>query len=128
MIDSNDIEFVTEPFAFNERMLVQKSIQSISLSFSVLVELLNTNEAGTVFAQWTDCISTRLASEGYALEHDELMAVVAGRPIQKPSSATWTPEFSPQVTIQHPLELTIPLYFCLFCIFTCYCSFFFVRS
>ncbi|GEM_PF-3705409 len=73
-----------------------------------------THEAGTVFAQWTDYISARLASEGYALEHDELMGVVAGRPIQKPSSTTWTPEFSPQVTIQHPLELTIPLYFCLF--------------
>ncbi len=112
VIDTNDIEFVTRPFAYNQKFLLKKSIQSISLSFKALVDLLNSQEDVT-FEQWTHDIQGRLGENGCALDFAELMHTVAQRALKKPSPV-WIPGFNPQATIQHPLEFTIPLYFGLF--------------
>ncbi len=54
------------------------------------------------------------------LQEAEAFNLVKDRPIilprlyQTDKNNTWNPFFSPQVTIQHPLKVTIPLYFYLF--------------
>lgn len=113
VIDTSDIEFVTHPFAFNQRPLLQKCVSTIHQSFSKLVEMLNRQEEGVSFRQLLGFVQETLGSGYNVLVNDEVMRVVAERSLQRPSP-DWNPGFSPQATIQHPLELTIPLYFNLF--------------
>ncbi len=112
VIDTTDIEFVTQPFSFKQQALLQKCMESIAQSFALLVDKLNAQEE-VPFAQWFDILRGDFSAKYEVIPQDEVMARVAGMPLRKPS-ADWKPVFSPQATIQHPLEFTIPLYFCLF--------------
>ncbi len=109
-LDTNDIEFVTEPFSYKQRPLLEQCTATIHQSFAKLVEMLNQQEEGVSFAQWLSVIQSTLGRRYNILVNDEMMSKVAQRTLQKPSE-DWAPKFSPQATIQHPLEFTIPLYF-----------------
>ena len=74
--------------------------------------MLKENESVT-FYQWMELVKGDLEREGYTLEQGGIIENVREGQLHKPS-ASWKPIFNPQVTIQHPLEFTIPLYFNLF--------------
>ena len=104
VIDTNDIEFVTPPFADTEEALLRESITTLTAAFESLRTLLGERESVT-FNDWTGRIPGVSCLVGtYRLVHDKLIAQPAG----------WVPTFAPQVTLQHPLEWTVPLYFGLF--------------
>jgi hypothetical protein len=114
VIDGNDIEFVTRPFTDQEENLLDKCIQSILHSFNILRGLISQFES-TTFEQWLGEIERDAAAQRspFLFQCTYLFKKVGGEYI-KPPSAKWRPRFSPQATIQHPLECTIPLYFSLF--------------
>lgn len=113
-IDTSDIEFVTEPFSPDQRLLLQQSAQSIRQSIEILTAMLTQEGIESVtFSQWTEQIHQTLGSLGYSIDFGEIMGRVAEEQIHKPS-AIWKAVFNPQATIQHPLESTICLYFNLF--------------
>jgi hypothetical protein len=104
VIDTNDIEFVTSPYKREEKSFLQICLDTLLHAFQVLKANLETKGSIT-FSEWTVGIpSVFLFTETYRLVYD--------KPIIKPPK--WVPTFSPQVTIQHPLEWTIPLYYALF--------------
>ena len=113
VIDTNDIEFVTRPFCRGEREQVQICLESIINSINVLSQLLISKKEIT-FNDWiNELLNVFLPSvcliscsrENYAAIHKETIILPGDK---------WKPKVSPQVTIQHPLEFTIPLYFGLF--------------
>ncbi len=112
-IDTNDIEFVTEPFSHEQRDLLQQSVATIQLSLAKLVEMFNQKEGEASFEQWLEAIKLTLRDCDIMVD-DEIMSKVALKTIKRPATADWVPRFSPQATVQHPLEFTIPLYFNLF--------------
>jgi hypothetical protein len=109
VIDTSDIEFVTRPFSYQERKPLESCIASISKSFKILQELLD-EQTEITFSVWINRLKSHF---GDYLSEFPLFSDVKERPIIRPSHS-WAPKFSPQVTIQHPLEYTIPLYFGLF--------------
>ncbi|HAL95188.1 MAG TPA: hypothetical protein DCP55_04380, partial [Chitinophagaceae bacterium] len=111
-LDSSDIEFVTSPFSHNQKESLRQCISSISQSLFILTEMLKENESVT-FYQWMELVKEDLEREGYTLEQGDIIENVGEGHLHKPS-VSWKPIFNPQVTIQHPLEFTIPLYFNLF--------------
>ncbi len=107
VIDSSDIEFVSRPFRDDERDALQFCLQSINDAFSFLREIL-IRKGTTSFDEWATFLAERqniaVAAKNYKIVYD--------KPIQKPQN--WHPRFAPQVTLQHPLEWTVPLYYGLF--------------
>ncbi|MBP9776433.1 MAG: hypothetical protein KBD36_01115 [Alphaproteobacteria bacterium] len=111
-LDSSDIEFVTSPFSHNQKESLRQCISSIFQSLFILTEMLKEKESVT-FYQWMELVKGDLEREGYTLEQGDIIENVGEGHLHKPS-VSWKPIFNPQVTIQHPLEFTIPLYFNLF--------------
>lgn len=113
VIDTSDIEFVTRPFCREEGEQLKYCLESIVSSVDVLHKLLTKNKEIT-FNDWLEELLNKFADspflfttshQNYALTYD--------KPINLPGDG-WKPIVSPQATIQHPLEFTIPLYFGLF--------------
>lgn len=103
VIDTDDIEFVTPPFSHSEASNLGRSIETLVEAFGILKSLLD-NKKVVTFKEWTSALGKVDLTEVYRLVQD--------KPIQRPHD-TWTPRFAPQITIQHHLEWTIPLYFSL---------------
>lgn len=107
-IDTDDIEFVTRPFTYSERDELAECIETIIMSANCLKEKLTEDIS---FQTWMRALKL--------LFQDRIKRDILGFPfwdsvpygIKKPRLETWNPSFSPQATIQHPLEDTIFLYF-----------------
>jgi len=112
VIDTSDIEFVTEPFSYQERPILERGIDTILKAFNTLENLLN-HQTRITFEGWTDKIEELKTDFPFFLGYFGTYSSVRDEFIIKPSSQ-WKPKFAPQVTIQHPLEHAIPLYFGLF--------------
>lgn len=110
VIDTSDIEFVTEPFTNQEATSLGECIDSILLCLEHL-KLLLTHQDTTTFQEWASSIMLPLEKSGISFNNDKLYEFVKDKALTKPKK--WIPSFSPQVTIQHPLEYTIPLAFML---------------
>lgn len=109
VLDTSDIEFVTRPFT--ESLSLKMCIETILGAFTSLRKLLETEEK-TTFQQWTQQIVSLFEKEPFEVTYTNDFSLIKTWPIKKPKD--WEPKFSPQVTVQHPLEYTIPLYFGLF--------------
>ncbi len=114
VIDTTDIEFVTEPFTFTNQLLLEECLNSIHTALKVLKKSINKNEE-TTFELWIKNLQETINTETYTIEvpTPEIYELVKDKPLE-PQSLPWKPYFAPQVTIQHPLEYTVPLYFSLF--------------
>lgn len=112
VIDTSDIEFVTRPFTYQEHLPLKACISTIIESFNLLHDMLKAQSEVT-FSSWVNNVKTRFNDGLYKAHETEFFGSISQSPIKKPSDE-WTPRFSPQVTIQHPLEYSIPLYFGLF--------------
>lgn len=112
-IDTDDIEFVTRPFTHFERDELAEGIETIIASVNCLKENLTEDIS---FQTWMEALQLlfqgRIKCSEETLNYPFWNSVNLG--IKKPSLETWIPSFSPQATIQHPLEDTIFLYFGLF--------------
>ncbi len=112
VIDTDDIEFVTQPFNNNEIDELNKCIKSIISTFNILKSLLYSSKKAS-FSQWVNCMKENFkdttwcvnTNSGYDLVKDGIILLPLNHQNFK---------FSPQVTIQHPLQFTIPLYYGLF--------------
>lgn len=110
VLDTSDIEFVTRPFT--EPLSLETCIVTIIKSFDSLRGLLK-GKKEVSFEEWTEKITETFKKEPFEISYSEYFDLIKNKPIVRPSE-DWKPRFSPQVTIQHPLEYTIPLYFGLF--------------
>ena len=100
VIDTNDLEFVTYPYSDEEGPALQRCLDTLSAAFQLLKANLEARETIT-FDEWVAGIVGIVPLPEYELVRD--------KQIIKPPK--WTARFAPQVTIQHPLEWTIPLYY-----------------
>lgn len=117
-LDTNDIEFVTEPFSYEEKALLNECVKTIFEAVNALKELLNKGDKeGILFLSWVDELSGT-----YTLREDIMLQGV-NRDIVSEKLITsrdrldgkqYKPHFTPQFTLQHPLESSIFLYFGLF--------------
>jgi hypothetical protein len=111
VIDTNDVEFVTEPFTHEEKLHVESAVKTLLVSLDLLKNLMNSEDSIT-FSKWTYKLEDFFVGTPFRVfyfgkyETVKEMELIGKKP--------WHPRFSPQVTIQHPLEYTIPLYFGLF--------------
>lgn len=110
-LDTSDIEFVTPPFIYEEKPILEESVKTIYGALNSLKKLLDQSLKGITFKEWLGTLEKSLIVEGYKLR---LLADFFYDKTLQCDSRPWKPHFSPQITIQHPLEWTIPLYFGLF--------------
>ncbi len=116
VIDSNDIEFVTEPFAHNEKTSLELCMRTITDITTNLAEILN-SEREITFDLFLKTVTERMLSYSLKLDFFDAYQLVQSRTlslVHVTLDKKWEPSFVPQATIQHPLEYTIPLYFSLF--------------
>ncbi|AIK95574.1 hypothetical protein [Candidatus Odyssella acanthamoebae] len=111
VIDGNDIEFVTRPFSYKEQQDLSICMDLFLGTTNLLEDLLNKDNQIT-FEKWVTCIREQIKKFSFSLKNHKAFAQVKDQYIIKPS-LEWKSKFTPQVTIQHPLEYAIPLYFAL---------------
>lgn len=121
VIDTNDIEFVTKPFSSDEELLhLENGIKSVQIACKTLQRLEELKKDKISFQEWIygsnildKGLSEVLKLEGlHVWPYTKIFNSVKDGILSTPSF--WHPKFSPQITIQHPLECSIPLYFSLF--------------
>ncbi len=112
VIDTNDIEFVTRPFSCAELIPLQECMTSLVAAIDILFKLLTDVEEIT-FDEWAAKLILFNQEPSFRLELTEHYKLISKKSIRRPQQK-WKPDFTPQVTIQHPLNFTIPLYFSLF--------------
>ena len=129
-IDDTDLEFVTMPFNPQERGQLELTMNLILDSLDVLRKELN-EKVEISFHEWILLIDLNLRDRGLFIKpnrdlstlgkirvSDRFLPKLVNDPSEKAivpyKQRNWRPMFMPQVTIQHPLEETIPLYFSLF--------------
>ncbi len=111
VIDTNDIEFVTRSFFPHEKESLKLCIASILTAVESLRDIF-LECSSTTFEKWKDKIY--FGYQGvFLLENNITIDLGSLHEIKRPCEK-WEPQFSPQVTIQHSLSITIPLYFSLF--------------
>lgn len=145
VIDTRDIEFVTVPFSNHDRILLNECMEAIEIACDVLSNLNRNNKypGSVTFKKWINGESkgeSILTDDGQIEESRIDMLHIAGfqerlktpfsvdlkgayfliisNALMTPGSkanAQWVPTFKPQVTIQHKLEKSIPLFLSLFC-------------
>lgn len=113
VLDTSDIEFVTRPFVKNETIHLKNCIESIVSSIEILKNLL-VKHANITFDQWLEELFDRFRNSPFLISCSQDNYKSIGLRNIEPKTSAWEPIFSPQVTIQHPLEYTIPLYYGLF--------------
>lgn len=101
-LDINDLEFITKPFSDQEEGLIRECMENLSVVWKRLNDLLIQKEV-TTFDEWAGPL------EG--ITYLPLYQEIRTREICLKGSRLC---FAPQVTIQHPLQWTIPLYCGLF--------------
>ncbi len=111
VIDGCDIEFITRPFTDKEHASLEQSIGAIVHSINTLREILQ-SKPEVSFLEWVNFLEHHPHTP-LTIEKSETFESITSQMITRPSK-DWNPRFSPQVTIQHPLEYAIPLYFGLF--------------
>lgn len=110
VVDSDDIEFVTEPFTYNERKLLKFCIRTILEALEGLKTLVRT-QSNLTFETWMSQMEQKWQDSDFSIFYfDDYERVQEASLIAK-SPKMWEPSFKPQTTIQHPLEFAIPLYF-----------------
>lgn len=114
-IDGANFEFVTESFTHQEKDQLQKCLENIQTSITVLKKIVKMNSKNDQIpiSAWIDDIRSKFQSKQLAMIRirDGINELI----MQNPSKdKEWKPQVSPQVTIQHPLEYAVPLYFSLF--------------
>lgn len=115
-IDGDDIEFVTQPFFYNRRDSFIKCLKSIICAVQVLRE--SSCPSWFTFQNWIKLLSRKLFDEAVNAclvlksSGDKFIGSQLEYSLKIPRN--WSPHFAPQVTIQHPLEWSIPLYAYLF--------------
>jgi hypothetical protein len=112
VIDGNDIEFVTRPFSYKEPQDLSICMDLFLGATNLLEDLLSKDNQIT-FEKWVTGIREQIKKFSFSLKNHKAFAQVKDQYIIKPS-LEWKAKFTPQVTIQHPLEYAIPLYFALF--------------
>ena len=110
VLDTSDIEFVTRPFIDSKSL--KTCVSTILTSLQTLRELLKSKKA-IAFEEWVMGLTSIFEKTPFRIAFSEHFDLVKHQAIIKPSEE-WEPRFSPQVTIQHPLEHTIFLYSGLF--------------
>lgn len=110
VLDTSDIEFVT--IAFIDSKALKRCVSTILTSLQSLQGLLKINKT-VAFGEWVQSLTSIFEETSFKITFSEQFDLVKSQPIIKPSEE-WKPRFSPQVTIQHPLEYTIFLYSGLF--------------
>ncbi len=124
-IDGSDIEFVTRAFTCNEKGQLVECIKNIGVALNILKNILMENNGQTTFEEWVQTLKVAMYNgEGTVSlpttddTGKKLGEMSIGLPnvtyFSQGEILTWSPVFSPQVTIQHYLDLTIPLYLTLF--------------
>lgn len=135
VIDTRDIEFVTPPFLSDseeDQKNLELSINSITTAFEVLKELINIRKTkkstrskekkldGVSFKTWVNVLKEKYGIDSAPVKVDtlDLYKLVKNNVLVRSSESMrrneWEPKVNPQVTIQHPLEYTIPLVVTLF--------------
>ena len=112
VLDARNIEFVTKPFT--DLPSLKKATTSILSAFGILRALLDEKNSVT-FEEWTTHLPgmmNEFDKEYEIIYFENIFNLVKEKNIIRPF-VDWEPVFSPQATIQHPLEYTIPLYFSL---------------
>jgi len=112
VIDTNDIEFVTRPFSNDEETDLQQCIDSIISNFDILKKILIEQKQVT-FDSWLLLVEQNLSDSNCYLRKKDRYKFVQDQNITLPDNHE-NFRYAPQVTIQHPLEYTIPLYYSLF--------------
>lgn len=105
-IDSSDIEFVTKPFTYKEKDLLKNTINSILESINILKDF---QKEKIYFDEWYLALEKK-----YSNQYEKTNKLKNSEEFFMLVPKNWKPQFSPQATIQHPLEYAIPLYFSLF--------------
>ncbi|MBA3751507.1 hypothetical protein H0X06_01730 [Candidatus Dependentiae bacterium] len=128
-IDGDDIEFVTRPFTSDEEEQLEKCVENIKFALKNLKELFiqqvsSSHLSCITWEEWILSLSRSLAHDKNSLFEVHIIEDVerhTGYPLNKmtltlplQSMEDWSPIFVPHITIQHPIELTIPLYLTLF--------------
>jgi hypothetical protein len=124
VIDASDIEFVTRPFLRGEGDQAETCMKSLVESFQILQQRLTLQKEIT-FDEWVNELLKMYNNSSFLIScSQEDYKSIGSMPItpyreklkegEENFLENWKPIFSPQVTIQHPLEFTIPLYFGLF--------------
>lgn len=111
VIDTCDIEFVTKPFSSVELPRLERCIDSILLSFNILMQCLDGKQQVS-FELWRKQMEAPFKEADFLIENVGIFELVKDQVLMK-ESPEWKPRFSPQVTIQHPLEFTNLLSFAL---------------
>jgi hypothetical protein len=129
-IDDVDIEFVTFPFSPTQKNKLKESVETIKISLKVLQININ-KKAKISFDEWVQLILSELGTDHFYIKEESIFSNIKDKEIIKPTyqeeinsgeinqlklfekEVEWKPVFSPQATIQHPLEDTIQLYFSL---------------
>lgn len=115
VIDTTDIEFVTEPFTYQQRPHLEEAIDTINHALGFLQYHFKSH--GSIsFEEWIDKMEEAgvgKSNNSYCFVFFDTYNSVRYEDIIRPSPQ-WKPRFSPQATIQHSLEFAIPLYFGLF--------------
>ncbi|MGV8964333.1 MAG: hypothetical protein ACOH2V_13270 [Candidatus Saccharimonadaceae bacterium] len=106
-LDTVDIEFVTVPFSLHQKYSLELALESITTSLECLKGLLNSKNGKIAFSDWISVLSTSFKK---GLELNIIEDWVLVKAIES-KELPWNPIISPQATIQHPLEWSIPLYF-----------------
>ncbi len=143
VIDTRDIEFVTVPFSNHDKESLNECMQTIMIACEVLKDLNRNNKypGAVTFEKWVEGESILKIDDSYTEEDIDQLYIkglrerltenftvdvkgiysyIKGNPLMtpgepKPGDRFWEPVFKPQVTIQHRLEKTIPLFLSLFC-------------
>ena len=105
-IDSSDIEFVTKPFTYKEKDSLKNTINSILESINILKDF---QKEKIYFDEWYLALEKK-----YSNQYEKTNKLKNSEEFFMLIPKNWKPQFSPQATIQHPLEYAIPLYFSLF--------------
>ncbi|MDR1597519.1 MAG: hypothetical protein LBR89_01095 [Holosporales bacterium] len=109
-IDGDELEFVTVPFSDKERVSVEECIKSISSATKILIQLLNNAPGNKInFGAWVSGLRRAFVNTKLEIIEMETLEKCKTKSIQasKDTNGNITVEYSPQVTIQHPLKYAI---------------------
>lgn len=112
-IDGTDLEFVTTPFVNTQKSNIQRCIDLIMKALNSIMTkkqiVLNQSDKVQITFQELQAIikNTLDDKSGVRLQTTNLFDSIKTQKIDVPN--WWRPSFTPQVTIQHPLNKTVQL-------------------
>ena len=112
VFDATDIEFVTKPFSYQQKDQLKISVETISKACKILERMLNGKEEVN-FCTWTQALKGNTKFKNLKIIESKRFKKVADMLLESTVDNIQI-RFTPQATIQHSLEFSIPLYFGLF--------------